>query len=276
MESVELKTFEEFESKAMILLADRQKNRKEKQGYFSPVLFRGQAEASWKLETTLERYSTRPYCPQAYYEVMRSVRPAIQSCTGKCWEFSDEYTHDDGPPGPPQEYAFMVYLRHHGFPSPLLDWTRSFYVAAFFAFQSATADQPDEPHVAIYALREYCGGGKRGWGDAATIVGCGPYITTHKRHVIQQTEYTFCKKKSSGQCLYCSHEEAFERNNEEAFKRNERDQDVLTKFIIPKTERAKVLDKLKMMNITAYSLFGSEESLLATLAYEEIERREFR
>ena len=272
METVELKSFEEFESKATVLWEDRQKKRKEKGEAFSPVLFRGQASASWDLKTTLERYSARPYSPEGYYEVIRSVRPAFQSCTGTHWEFSNKYTHDDdGPPGPPQEYEFMVYLRLHGFPSPLLDWTRSFYFAAFFAFQSATAD---EPHVAIYAFREYCGGGKRGWGDGATIVGCGPYITTHKRHVIQQTEYTFCKKKSSGQCLYCSHEEAFERNNEEAFKRNERDQDVLTKFIIPKTERAKVLDKLKMMNITAYSLFGSEESLLATLAYEEIERED--
>src|SRR5579871_975887 len=32
-------------------------------------------------------------------------------------------------------YDYMAYLRHHGFPSPLLDWTRSPYVAAFFAFR---------------------------------------------------------------------------------------------------------------------------------------------
>jgi len=35
-------------------------------------------------------------------------------------------------------------------------------------------------------------------------------------------------------------------------------------------ERAKVFEKLHMMNITAYSLFGSEESLLETLAYQKI------
>jgi hypothetical protein len=262
MIEVELKAFEELESKATVLLADREKNRKETRGYFSPVLFRGQSRASWCLQTTLERYSTKQYSPEAYYKVMRSVRPTVQTCTGTRWEFSDKYTHDDDPPGPPQGYEFMVYLRHHRFPSPLLDWTHSFYIAAFFAFQYATAA---EPHVAIYALREYCGHGKEGWGDEATIVGCGPYITTDKRHVIQQCEYTFCKKASSRQPFYCGHEEAF--------RRNDGGQDVLTKFIIPKKERAKVLDKLHMMNITAYSLFGSEESLLATLAYEEIERR---
>lgn len=31
-------------------------------------------------------------------------------------------------------YGFMTRLRHHGFPSPLLDWPQSPYIAAFFAF----------------------------------------------------------------------------------------------------------------------------------------------
>jgi len=117
--------------------------------------------------------------------------------------------------------------------------------------------------VAIYSLVEYYGEGKEGWGDEAIIVGIGPYVRTHERHFIQQSEYTYCTKRlPGGKYVYCSHEEAFKRNDDQ--------QDVLTKFIIPKTERSKVLYKLHMMNITAYSLFGSEESLLETLAYKEI------
>lgn len=259
MTEVTLANFEEFERKAIVLLEDRKKKRGEKGGYFSTVLFRGQVRASDKLKTTLERYSTKQYSAEDYYEVMRAVRPAVESCTEKRWDFSDKYTHDETIPNAPQEYAFMVYLRHHDFPSPLLDWTQSFYVAAFFAFQSAKAE---EPNVAIYSLIEYCGSGKSGWRDEATIVGVGPYVRTHKRHFIQQSQYTFCRKRLDKKDVYCSHEESFARNDSE--------QDVLTKFIIPRTERPKVLDKLRMMNITAYSLFGSEESLLETLAYQEI------
>ena len=52
------------------------------------------------------------------------------------------------------------------------------------------------------------------------------------------------------------------------------EQDVLVKYLIPVSERDKVLEKLDLMNVNAYSLFGSEEALMDTLAYREIEKRE--
>ncbi|UCG56767.1 MAG: FRG domain-containing protein [Phycisphaerales bacterium] len=261
MEVVELATFEEFEAKALSLLEDRKKKRSETGMYVSPVLFRGQAQGSWDLRTTLERYSTREYSPEDYYRVMLAARPAVESFTEKLWDLPSEYMRDERIPNAPQGYDFMVYLRHHGFPSPLLDWTRSLYVAAFFAFECPKAE---ERNVAIYSLIEYYGLSKGGDANEATIVGVGPYVRTDRRHFRQQSEYTFCRKVLNGKHLYCSHEEAFARNDST--------QDVLTKFLVPKTERARVLEKLHMMNITAYSLFGSEESLCASLAYNEIER----
>lgn len=261
MKEIPLATFEEFEEQAKLLLEDHKKKLGETKVDISPVLFRGQAKESDKLKASLEWYSSKQYSPEDYWKVMRSVRPAVESCTEKRWDFPNKYTHDDTFPNAPQSYDFMVYLRHHYFPSPLLDWTRSFYVSAFFAFRSEKAE---EPNVAIYSFDEYYGGkGKGGCANEATIMRCGPYVTTHKRHFSQQGEYTYCTKLlSDGKYAYCSHEEAFKRNDD--------DQDVLTKFIIPRTERAKVLEKLHMMNITAYSLFGSEESLLETLAYHEM------
>jgi hypothetical protein len=49
---------------------------------------------------------------------------------------------------------------------------------------------------------------------------------------------------------------------------------VLWRFVIPSTERAKVLRRLDRLNLNAYSLFGSEESLMETLAFREIDERQ--
>jgi len=261
MDTVELRTFEEFETRAMLLLQRHRHRRGVNMAAISPVLFRGQAKASWGLKTTLERHSTRQFSTEDYYKVMLAVEPTVESFTERRWDIADRYTRNDGVPGAPQGYEFMAYLRHHDFPSPLLDWTHSFYIAAFFAFHSQNAD---EPRIAIYSFIEYYGEGKTGCAQEARIVGPGHYVRTHKRHFLQQSEYTYCTKQLlDGRYVYCSHEEAFARNDSE--------QDVLTKFVMPRTERFKVLDKLRMMNITAYSLFGSEESLMTTLAYQEIE-----
>lgn len=261
MNIVELDSFERFEMKSATLHEELIRKKGTAGSKLSPLLFRGHAKASWRLKTTLERYTCRSYSMEDYYRVMEAVRPAVQSFTERRWDLPHEYSFDGPFPQSPQSYEFMVYLRHHGFPSPLLDWTRSPYVAAFFAFNSAR----DDDCVAIYTYVEYPDLGKAGNLEEATIVGCGPYITTHPRHFQQQSEYTYCKKRVKDKYVYCSHEEAFGRNDE--------NQDVLNKFILPASERKAVMERLHLMNISAYSMFGSEESLLSTMAYHEIENR---
>src|SRR3990167_1819677 len=262
MKEVSLQSWEEFEQNISLSLQEMETKRREARIYISRPLFRGHGNASWKLETTLERFTPNQCKTDDYYRIIRAIKPAVESLTEKSWDLPNEYTTDDSTAHAPPGYEFMVYLRHHGFPSPLLDWSRSPYVAAFFAFRSK--EPTKDGNVAVDSYVEYSGGGK-GWTDInATVFGLGPYIATHRRHHIQQCEYTVCRKRVDKEYFYCSHEEAFARND--------RGQDKITKYILPLSERAKVLEKLDAMNINSYSLFGNEEGLMEVLAYREIER----
>jgi predicted nucleotidyltransferase/HEPN domain-containing protein len=163
-----------------------------------------------------------------------------------------------------EKLRFMTYLRHNGFPSPLLDWTRSPYIAAFFAFNDLWTEIKPE-YVSIFAYQEYTGLGKgRIWGEPY-IHTIGSNIDTDKKHYLQQSEYSICaiKENKSGKKYFASYEDV-----EKTGLPDER-QDTLIKFNIPASEQYKVLGKLGLMNINAYSLFTSELSLIETLSVRE-------
>lgn len=253
-----LNSWEEFEDEITSLFKRLEQLRKTKKPILvSTVVFRGQSDASWSLETTLERFAKRRFGREEYFTAIRAVRPAVISLTGKEWEIPQAFDlEQDVPAG----YEFMIYLRHHGFPSPLLDWTRSHYVAAYFAFRQN--EKPKEGQVAIYAYVEYVGEAKGRTFGIPSIQGLGAYVISHKRHYAQQCEYTICTIRGDEGDFYESHERAIATNQSGG--------DMLIKYILPWEEREKVLRILHRMNVTAFSLFGSEESLMETLAYQEI------
>lgn len=105
--------------------------------------------------------------------------------------------------------------------------------------------------------------GGKSWGiDEPIISNLGPNVRTHKRHFIQQSEYSICTQKQKNRYLFMPHQHYFETN-----KGN---QDLLWKFNIPTREREKVLKRLDQHNLNAFTLFGSEDSLMETLALRQI------
>ncbi len=266
MEANETLDWETFEQKVKEL-------RGEYYGELSPLLFRGQGNSKWRLTTTLERSGTGRMLFREYYQLIcASMGPEVKTFAGidvptfdpkLCEPFLDPaLLYDTGDVFPIPVYRYMAYLRHFGFPSPLLDWSRSPFVAAFFAFRdNLNDDDAEKRSIFVYCEKPVGGKGAR-FGDPQ-IRPIGPYVQTHERHFRQRCNYTICGSHDENYgWWFDSHQAVFDL---ERFKR----QDLLWKFDLPSSERKKVLGALNDYNLNAFSLFGSDESLLETMWFRE-------
>jgi hypothetical protein len=97
-----------------------------------PWLFRGQADSNWKLSTSIERQATR-------FEVPRAILEDREAWIVHLFQ-RKAHLHATWVPQDDDLGAWFALLQHYGGPSRLLDTTKSFYVAAFFAMEDAEKD----------------------------------------------------------------------------------------------------------------------------------------
>lgn len=234
--------------------------------YENTIAYRGQKSATWALETTLEREGgPRQFTVQQYYERATRHHRKLESITGRTWplpgdaELKDVCTRNaDSLHVSAPAYPYLVYLRHHGFPSPFLDWSLSAYVAAFFAFESA--EQLKDERVAVYAYVDTPLGTKAGFIGAPIITLLGPHVATDRRHFMQQAVYTWCVKQEGDgdDYIICSHHDVLRTPSNQ--------QHALIRITLPTSERRTALRDLQAHNINHYTLFGTEDALARTLA----------
>lgn len=266
MKEIEVKDWADFTAEIEKIKAEFAEYTLDGIRHTNRIIYRGQADSEWRLESTLERFSSSQWSVRNYAELALLCAPQIESFTDRIWNLPD-ITEIERQIAEGEKlfqvnipcYEFWVYLRHHGFPSPLLDWTMSPYLAAFFAFHQRIASEK----TTVFAFIEMPQGTKGGWGGEPQVNVLGPYAKTHKRHFLQQSWYTVCTKDQGKSPVFECHEKVFERNDP--------DQDLLFKIMIPRSERLKALSILHEVNISHFSLFQSEESLMSTLAFREIE-----
>lgn len=230
--------------------------------------FRGQEDSTWKLESTLERRSGRMSF-SGYYQRVNRMSTEFETLANQRWKlptlervlqvsslnlpFVFLFNEEDMS----EVYRYFVHLRHVGFPSPLLDWTESPYIAAFFAFWKADVKKVDK--VSIYSYSEGLGI-KCSSPNLPDVVRTGKYIRTHRRHWLQKAEYTACVSYSD--------EWQFEKH-EDGFATGGQTPDSVLKVDIPAAQRETVLALLDNYTINEYSLFDSEDMLASYLARQQ-------
>jgi len=264
-ETVHVESWEKFQ--AYVESFETNSSRK----VWDEVWFRGQGDAEWKLHTTLERRTPKVRAVHSYINLIAEIRPAIETFTGAVFDIPERMEVEQMC----REYdrfefwlrrstTYLAHLRHCGFPSPLLDWSKSPYVAAYFAFARAKHDS----NVAIFAYRERANsaGFKISGSNTPQIVSFGPIVKTHKRHFRQQSRYTACVRWESDRWFFEPHDSVFGQ-------KDVLQQDLLWKITIPAQERMKAINFLDKFNLNEFTLFDSEEALLEMLATRVIERR---
>lgn len=132
---------EETHSAPLTIQADDWRALKSVFDTLSGYLYRGEADTRWKLQSTLER-GLPPW--QDYGARLGAERLLLETFSRRAHHYVVS------PPRHNFRLEWMALLRHYGGPSRLLDVTRSPYVAAFFALDTAN----HSGNAGIWAIRE--------------------------------------------------------------------------------------------------------------------------
>lgn len=196
-------------------------------------IFRGHADAGWDLKPTLDRTFPNLDAAARTEKLKRLLH-----------DFAAELLGVDGRDDAVVNMQLELLGRHHGLPTTVLDWTKSPYIACYFAFCNPEA--PPSGEVCVWAF-------DKRWlvrmpADQVDVLDDLQLVARNVRAIAQRAVFV---RVSVG-----VHVESLLAPG-------------LLKFTIPWHERRLALTDLDEMLITARSLFGDRDGAAKTAMIRE-------
>jgi hypothetical protein len=194
-------------------------------------IYRGQESSEWRLCTAFHRTERSDLVKFLQVDV-GALHRHLSSLT----------THVFNLLNPIENAAFISLAQHHGYPTPLLDWTYSPFIGAYFAFKQAR-QREGKVRIFIFDRTQWW----QDWAQLQKITPARPHFSVldpisinNLRMIPQQALSTVTNVEDI----------------EEYISSKERpDRKYLQVIDLPVEERAEVLNELSMMGINAGSVF---------------------
>jgi hypothetical protein len=214
-------------------------------------IFRGQPNNRWRLRTSFHRSGRA--------SLMRFVAQDIPTLHR---QLGGMMTHHLDLRDPLHNAAFYSLIQHHGYPTPLLDWTYSPFIGAFFAYRGIRPGraEPDE-WLRIFVFD------KLHWSqDFKTVA----FVTPPKLNFTVLEPLALNNPRVVPQQSVSSVTNIDDIETYLIRREADRQKNYLLAVDLPAMERDNVMHELNLMGITAGSLFPGLEG-----ACEQIRERYF-